>query len=77
MAAARPLLAKSDTLDDLNEAVTTLEDLERTARRVFGGEHPFTVEVEGNLRNARVALRVREGVESIREGVEAMSPGGA
>ena len=28
------------TLDDLREAVTTLEELERTARRVFGGAHP-------------------------------------
>ena len=30
------------TLDDLREAVTTLEDVERTARRVFGGAHPNT-----------------------------------
>ena len=30
----------SATLDDLREAVTTLEDTERTARRVLGGEHP-------------------------------------
>ena len=28
------------TLDDLREAVTTLEDAERTARRVLGGAHP-------------------------------------
>ena len=48
------------TLDDLREAVTTFEETARSARRVFGGEHPFTVEVEGNLRNARVALRARE-----------------
>jgi len=31
------------TLDDLREAVTTLEDLERIARRVLGGAHPDTV----------------------------------
>ena len=48
------------TLDDLREAVTTLEDLERTTRRMLGGEHPFTLNTEGNLRNARAALRARE-----------------
>ena len=50
----------SVTLDDLREAVTTLEDLERTTRRMLGGEHPFTLNTEGNLRNARAALRARE-----------------
>ena len=28
------------TLEDLREAVTTLEDTERIARRVLGGSHP-------------------------------------
>ena len=32
------------TLDDLREAVATLEDVERIARRVLGGAHPLTVE---------------------------------
>merc|ERR1711871_1748615 len=32
----------SATLDELREAVTTLEDTERTARRVLGGAHPLT-----------------------------------
>ena len=32
------------TLDDLREAVRTLEETERTARRVLGGAHPFTAE---------------------------------
>ena len=52
-------LYKADgaTLDDLREAVTTLEDVERTARRVLGGSHPLTVTIEGELRNARAALR--------------------
>ena len=59
MAAARPLLAKSDTLDDLNEAVTTLEDLERTARRTFGGAHPLTEQIELALQAARETLCVR------------------
>ena len=48
------------TLDDLREAVTTLEDTERTARRVFGGTHPIVAEIERGLRAARAALRARE-----------------
>ena len=48
------------TLGDLREAVTTLEDLERTARRVLGGAHPRTIGMEAALRNARAALRARE-----------------
>ena len=48
------------TLDDLREAVTTLEDLERTARRVLGGAHPITKGIEHTLRDARAALRARE-----------------
>jgi hypothetical protein len=48
------------TLDDLREAVTTLEETERTARRVLGGAHPTTVGMEVPLRAARAALRARE-----------------
>ena len=48
------------TLDDLREAVTTLENAERIARRVLGGAHPATLEIERALRNARAALRARE-----------------
>ena len=48
------------TLDGLREAVTTLEDTERIARRVFGGAHPLTRSVELYLRNAQAALRARE-----------------
>jgi hypothetical protein len=48
------------TLDDLREAVTTFEELVRTARRVFGGAHPLTEVMESQLRNARAALRARE-----------------
>ena len=58
---ARTLCADDDaTLDDLREAVRTLEDTERIARRVFGGAHPLTVEIEDDLRDARVTLRARE-----------------
>ena len=61
----------SATLDDLREAATTLEDAERIARRVLGGAHPITVDMEANLRLARAALRAREGdVDALREGVE-------
>ena len=48
------------TLDDLREAVTTLEETTRTARRVLGGAHPIVVAIEQSLRNARGALRARE-----------------
>ena len=48
------------TLDHLREAVTTLGETERAARRVLGGPHPLTVDIEGELRNARAALRARE-----------------
>ena len=48
------------TLDDLREAVTTLEDVERVARRVLGGAHPTTVAIEDELRDAGAVLRCRE-----------------
>ena len=48
------------TLDDLREAVTTLEDAGRIARRVLGGAHPITMGIERHLRNAQAALRARE-----------------
>ena len=48
------------TLDDLREAVATLEDAGRIARRLLGGAHPLTVEVDDELRDARAALRARE-----------------
>ena len=38
------------TLDDLREAVTTLEETERMRRRVFGGAHPLTEGIEDSLR---------------------------
>ena len=47
-------------LDDLREAVTTLEDVERTARRVFGGANPISESAETSLQNARAALAARE-----------------
>ena len=48
------------TLDDLREAVSTLEDTVRIARRVLGGAHPLTTALEGDLRDARAVLQARE-----------------
>jgi uncharacterized protein involved in exopolysaccharide biosynthesis len=49
----------SATLEDLREAANTLEDTERTARRVLGGAHPTAVAIEQSLYNVRAALRAR------------------
>ena len=46
------------TLDDLREAVTTLEEIEPTARRVLGGAHPLTVGIDESLRKPRALLCV-------------------
>ena len=58
--AAALYLDTDATLDDLREAVTTLEDAERIARRVLGGAHPTKEGIEAALREARAALRARE-----------------
>ena len=47
------------TLDDVREAVTTLQDAGRTARQVLGGANPTTVDIEGALQTARAHLRRR------------------
>ena len=54
------------TLDDLREAVTTLEETERIARRMLGGAHPLTVDMEKSLRKSRAVLAAREGDPSAR-----------
>ena len=43
----------ASTLDDLREAVTTLEELAPTARRVLGGAHLFTTTIVKYLQKAR------------------------
>ena len=43
-------------LNDLREAVTTFEEIDRTARRVLGGAHPITVGIGRGLQNARAKL---------------------
>ena len=60
MTARRTAAASGATLDDLREAMTTLEDAERIARRVLGGAHPVTENIEDNLQDARAALCARE-----------------
>ena len=45
------------TLGNLREAVTSLDDTERTARRVLGGGHPTVLKSEKCLQDARAALR--------------------
>jgi len=69
------------TLDDLREAITTLEELAPTARRVLGGAHPIATEIQLCLQDARAALRAGEeaapdDVSSVCKGVAAMTPPG-
>ena len=47
------------TLDEVREAVSTLEDTERTARRVYGGAHPLTGALEEHLQVSRAVLHAR------------------
>ena len=47
----------SATLDDLRDAVTTLEEIEPTARSLLGDAHPSTASIKESLRDARAALR--------------------
>ena len=44
------------TLDDLREAVETLEPLEKSYNRVFGKAHPETPRIQAALEEAREAL---------------------
>ena len=46
----------SATLEDLREAVTTLEEIEPIGRRVLGGTHSLTSVIESELQIARAAL---------------------
>ena len=50
----------SATLDDLREAVSTLEDAERIGRRVLGGENPTAVTIGEALKISRAKLAARE-----------------
>ena len=59
------------TLDDLRDAVTTLEETEQTARRVLGGANPLVGEIETSLREARAALSAGD-MNSISDAVGAL-----
>ena len=48
------------TLDDLRVAVTTLDEIVRTARRVLGKSNPLPGTIEEFLRDAQAVLRARE-----------------
>ena len=70
---AKALFLDDDApLDELHEAVNTLEDNERTARRVMGGAHPLTQNIGRDLKIARKSLHLRR-MRSICEGVGAMT----
>ena len=65
----------SATLDDFSEAVTTLEDVTRIARRLLGPSHPIVGLNELRLRNARATARARAlNVSSLADELEAMTP---
>ena len=48
------------SLDDLSEAVTTLEETERVAKRVLGGAHPQVAGIGEALQRSREFLNGRE-----------------
>ena len=60
MLAAALFVDPAATLDDVREAVTTLEETARTARRVMGGAHPTTLSITVALLKSRAALHARE-----------------
>ena len=70
-------------IDEVREAVTTLEEIERIARRVFGGSHPLITGFEFHLTGARLMIRVREGddmssvCEALAAKMAAITPGDA
>ena len=81
-------IADGASLDDLREAVNTLEDTVRVARRIFGGSYPLVTSmqkfsqeaqaalaIEEYLQEARATLAVRH-VESIRGAMAEMAPPG-
>jgi tetratricopeptide (TPR) repeat protein len=52
--------ANCSTLDDIREAVETLEEIVRTTRRVLGGSHPVTEDIGRCVRHSRAVLHARE-----------------
>ena len=67
----------SATLDDLREAVTTLEEIEPIGRRVFGGAHPFVIDIDHALEQSRAVAAVHEAatngdISAIQAGLDAL-----
>ena len=48
------------TLDEIREAVNTIEEIEPTARRVLGGTHQTAAGLARSLQESRAALVARE-----------------
>jgi len=81
-------IADGASLDDLREAVNTLEDTVRVARRIFGGSYPLVTSMQKFSQEARAALAIEEylqearatlavrHVESIRGAMAEMAPPG-
>ena len=61
------------TLDGLCESVETLAEIEVIARRVLGGAHPVTAQIDLSLRESRAALSARDGVSAVRGALGAMN----
>jgi len=57
-------LYKADgaTINDIREAVKTLEDTVRISRRVFGSSHPLVMAIVGSLRQARAFQSFRDAL---------------
>ena len=51
------MLDPAATLDGLREAVNTLEETDRIARRTLGSAHPLAAQIERCLQAAREMLR--------------------
>ena len=55
----------SATLDDLREAVETLEETEPIVRRILGGANPSARQIVHTLQAAQAALNAREAGKSV------------
>ena len=53
------------TLDDIREAINTLEEMEPISRRALGIAHPIAVNIQGELQQARALLRARKAGQKV------------
>ena len=53
------------TLDEIREAINTLEEIEPIARRVLGIAHPIAAVIQSELQKARGLLRAREAGKNV------------